>query len=89
MATTKKGITIPCLDCERPIRLDFRPGVGHVITCTTCEAVLEVTRAQSLKLDFCFEEWEADEDWDENEDQVRAISRFEYPRQNSVQSDSR
>ena len=74
MATTKRGVNVSCLDCGHRIHLDFRPGVGHIVTCPTCETEMEITSAKPLKFDFYFEDWEedgegeADEDWEEIED---------------------
>ena len=57
-------ITVSCIDCNRPIKLDFRPSVGDVITCSSCGVELEVIDVEPVELDWVYlAPAEAAEDW--------------------------
>jgi lysine biosynthesis protein LysW len=68
MVAVGKNVTVTCLDCERPIRLGYQPVEGQIITCPYCDVELEVISAEPLELDFYFEDWDEDEEWDPYED---------------------
>ena len=54
---TKRRIrmrTVFCIDCERPIRLEFRPVEGEIITCSNCGAQLEVISLEPVELDWAY-----------------------------------
>jgi alpha-aminoadipate carrier protein LysW len=68
-------ITVSCIDCDKPIKLPFRPLLGDIISCSHCGAELEVIDVNPVELDWAYlepdededEEWEWEED-DEDED---------------------
>ena len=56
-----------CLDCGRSIDLWLKPKEGQVVTCSMCDADLEVVSVDPLELDWAYarnEEW-----YDEWEDE--------------------
>ena len=44
-------VTVFCIDCEQPIKLDSRPMEGERILCASCEAELEVISVGPVELD--------------------------------------
>jgi hypothetical protein len=67
MATVKKMVTVSCLDCDNPIELAFQPVNGQIITCPHCDVELEVINTQPVELDFYYEDWEDDDDFDDDD----------------------
>jgi peptide subunit release factor 1 (eRF1) len=65
MVTVGKRVTVGCLDCELPIELSYKPVEGQIITCPHCDVELEVINTEPLEIDFYFEDWNDDEEWDE------------------------
>jgi len=56
--------TVSCIDCNRPIKLDFRPVVGDIITCPSCSVELEVIGVEPVELDWVYlAPAETAEDW--------------------------
>ncbi len=52
-----------CPDCDETIRPRTTPRIGQKITCSTCDAELEVVGINPLEL-----EWAIDDDWDDDFD---------------------
>ena len=58
-------ITVFCIDCDRPIKLESRPVVGEVIFCSSCGTELEVISIDPVELDWAFlEPIEQEADWE-------------------------
>lgn len=53
-----------CPDCGSEVRFKKTPYVGQLITCRTCDTLLEVTNRFPLELDWAEAEW--DEEIDEH-----------------------
>jgi hypothetical protein len=68
MVSVKKLVTVRCLDCENAIELTFRPVEGQILTCPFCEAELEVINEDPLELDFYFEDWLDDDEWEPSDE---------------------
>jgi len=69
MSTGTIKISVFCIDCDQPIKLDARPKVGQLITCAHCGAELEVIDVDPIELDWAyFEPEEEDEDWEGDEE---------------------
>lgn len=47
-------MTVFCIDCEQPIKLDARPREGERIVCASCGAELEVISVEPVELDWAF-----------------------------------
>jgi len=47
-------MTVFCIDCEQPIKLDSRPREGECIVCASCGAELEVISVEPVELDWAF-----------------------------------
>ena len=47
-------VTVFCIDCEEPIRLDSRPMVGDVVLCCNCGTEYEVINADPIELDWTY-----------------------------------
>ena len=63
-----------CPSCGEWATLTDHPKIGQKITCTECEADLEVIEVDPVELDWTYledevdgEDWEDDEDWDDVE----------------------
>jgi len=66
--TVAQNLTVYCLDCDHPIKLASQIKVGQVITCPNCEAELEVINREPLEVDFYYEGWEDDQEWDDEDE---------------------
>lgn len=69
MSTVSKMVTVHCIDCEQPIRLTFKPVVGQIINCSSCQAELEVIGINPLEVDWAYFEPEEEEDWSWDEEE--------------------
>jgi lysine biosynthesis protein LysW len=57
-------ITVYCIDCEQPIRLDSRPIVGELLLCSSCGTEFEVISVEPIELDWAYlEPMERDRGW--------------------------
>jgi len=43
-----------CIDCDQPIKLDYQPVKGEIITCSSCGADLKVVSADPVELDWAY-----------------------------------
>jgi len=76
MATVSKKVTIICIDCDEPIYLESKPKIGQIITCSNCDAQLEVIDIDPIELDWAYLEPEEDEDWDWEDDDDDEDERY-------------
>lgn len=56
------AITTPCPECAGEVRLARRPLRGEVVRCPECNAELEVTSTEPLRVELAPE---VEEDWGE------------------------
>lgn len=47
-------ITVYCIDCEQPIRLESRPRVGDMLLCSCCGTEFEVISVEPIELDWAY-----------------------------------
>jgi alpha-aminoadipate carrier protein LysW len=62
-------ITVFCIDCDRPIKLESRPTEGELILCPSCGTDLEVIGVDPVELDWAYlkpAEQRTDGRWREN-----------------------
>lgn len=68
MTTVSKMITVSCIDCDKPIKLPFRPLLGDIVSCSHCGAELEVIDVNPVELDWAYLGPDEEEDWDWDEE---------------------
>ena len=57
-------ITVFCIDCENPIKLESRPAEGELIVCSSCGTELEVIGVEPVELDWAYlEPIDREADW--------------------------
>jgi alpha-aminoadipate/glutamate carrier protein LysW len=69
MALSEKISIARCPECITNIRFDQQPSLHDLVTCPECGTELEVIQLSPLKLDWAYDDEEAD-DWYEDEDWV-------------------
>lgn len=47
-------ITVYCIDCEQPIRLESRPVEGEILLCSNCGTDFEVISVEPIELDWAY-----------------------------------
>jgi len=55
---------VECISCGSEIRFSKEPSMGALVTCSDCDAQLEVVWLDPIELDWPFDE----DDYDEDED---------------------
>ena len=69
MAKSNHKVAIAeCPECETNIRFHKPLKVGQIVICPECEERLEVRQLNPLELDWTFDDYDDDYDYDENWD---------------------
>lgn len=66
MTLSEKISVARCPECVTNIRFDQQPSLHDLVTCPECGTELEVIQVSPLKLDWAYDDEDAD-DWDEDE----------------------